>query len=169
MGDSSGAYLAALTGLIGDGEFARDHADDPYASASCSAKAVIAVYGVFDLAAEWAFEQVARPFDRVTEKLLGVPLVDDRILYFTASPTAYATRERNKVAFFLSWGTGDDVVSENLHSRPFSQLLAQAGFNVQTLIVPYAQHYWASDPIGDEYSHSGFLAPRLVEFLKRHV
>jgi hypothetical protein len=33
----------------------------------------IAVYGVFDLAAEWNFEQVARPFDRVTEKLLGVP------------------------------------------------------------------------------------------------
>jgi hypothetical protein len=47
------------------------------------------VRGHCSLCAEWAFEQVARPFDRVAEKLLG-----------------------------------------------------QANFNVQTVIVPHAQHYW---------------------------
>jgi acetyl esterase/lipase len=169
MGDSSGGYVAALTGLVGDDDFARDHEDGPYASASCAVKAVIAVYGVFDLAAEWAFEQVARPFDRVAEKLIGVPLIDDRVRYFRASPVAYATRDRNKVAFLLSWGTNDEVVSEKLHSRPFAALLGQANFDVQTVIVPHAQHYWVSDPISDERSHSGFLAPRLLRFLEQHL
>lgn len=165
MGDSSGGYIAALAGLVGDTEFPRDHEIDSYGTTSCAVSAVIAVYGVFDLAAEWTFEQVARPFDRVSEKLLGVPLIDDRLRYFQASPVAYATRDRNHVAFLVAWGSGDDVVSEKLHSRPFAQLLAQANFNVQTVIVPHAQHYWASDPIEEPRSHSGFLAPRVIRFL----
>jgi acetyl esterase/lipase len=169
MGDSSGGYIAALAGLVGDGEFPRDHDKDPYGSVSCAVKAVITVYGVFDLAAEWSFEQVMRPFDRVTEKLFGVPLVDDRLRYFEASPVAYVTRNRNKLAFQIVWGTNDDVEDENLHSRPFARLLAQTNFNVQTVIVPDAQHYWVSDPIGDERSYSGFLAPRLLRFLDQHL
>lgn len=169
MGDSSGGYIAALTGLVGDREFPRDHEESPDGPASCAVQAVIAVYGVFDLAAEWSFEQVARPFDRVTERLFGVPLVDDRVRYFEASPVAYVTRDRNQLAFLLSWGTDDDIVDENLHSRPMAKLLGQAGFNVQTVVVPHAQHYWMTDPIGDERSHSGFLAPRLVRFLEKHL
>jgi acetyl esterase/lipase len=165
MGDSSGGYIAALAGLVGDAEFPADHTADAESATSCAVSAVIAVYGVFDLAAEWTFEQVARPADRVSEKLLGVPLIDDRLRYFEASPMAYATRDRNQLAFLVAWGSEDDVVSETLHSRPFARALAQANFNVQTVIVPHAQHYWMSDPIDEERSHSGFLAPRIIRFL----
>jgi len=182
MGDSSGGYLAALTGLLGDqppGEGVGGEA--PAASGavrapsgvvkapSCAVKAVIAFYGVFDLAAEWNFEQTARPFDRVTEKLMGVPLIDDRKRYFAASPVAYATRDRNHLAFFLAWGTSDDVVSEDLHSRPFARMLGQANFAVETTIVPHAQHYWATDPIRGESGHASAVAPRLLRFLERYL
>jgi acetyl esterase/lipase len=166
MGDSSGGYIAALAGLVGDMAMGQRAAGGSQAT-SCAVKAVIAVYGVFDLAAEWNFEQVARPFDRVTEKLLGVPLVDDRKRYFDASPVAYVTRNRNHVAFFLAWGTADDVVSEELHSRPFAQMLGQANFAVDTMILPHAQHYWAADPLHGEPGPASLLAPRLVRFLEQ--
>jgi acetyl esterase/lipase len=166
MGDSSGGYIAALAGLVGDMAMGQRVAGGSQAT-SCAVKAVIAVYGVFDLAAEWNFEQVARPFDRVTEKLLGVPLVDDRKRYFDASPVAYVTRNRNHIAFFLAWGTADDVVSEELHSRPFAQMLGQANFAVHTMILPHAQHYWASDPLHGEPGPASLLAPRLVRFLEQ--
>jgi hypothetical protein len=136
---------------------------------SCAVKAVIAIYGVYGLAAEWNFEQLARPFDRVTEKLLGVPLIDDRKRYFDASPVAYVTRDRKHLAFFLAWGTADDVVSENLHSRPFAQMLGQANFNVHTAILPYAQHYWATEPLHGEASYASLMAPRLVRFLEQYL
>jgi hypothetical protein len=45
-------------------------------------KRVGIVRGHSSLCAEWAFEQVARPFDRVAEKLIGMPLIDDRLRYF---------------------------------------------------------------------------------------
>jgi acetyl esterase/lipase len=166
MGDSSGGYIAALAGLVGDMAMGQRVAGGSQAT-SCAVKAVIAVYGVFDLAAEWNFEQVARPFDRVTEKLLGVPLVDDRKRYFDASPVAYVTRNRNHIAFFLAWGTADDVVSEELHSRPFAQMLGQANFAVHTMILPHAQHYWASEPLHGEPGPASLLAPRLVRFLEQ--
>lgn len=166
MGDSSGGYIAALVGLVGDMSMSeKEGALTP--SVSCAVKAVIAIYGVYDLAAEWNFEQAARPFDRVTEKLLGVPLIDDRKRYFEASPVAYATRDRNHLAFFLAWGTDDDVVSEELHSRPFARMLGQANFNVHTAIAPFAQHYWATEPLTGEANHVNVMAPRLVRFLEQ--
>jgi acetyl esterase/lipase len=168
MGDSSGGYLAALAGLAGDTPlWQRTPGQSPVTSAAV--KAVVAFYGVFDLAAEWNFEQVARPFDRVTERLLGLPLIDDRKRYFEASPVAYATRDRNRLAFFLAWGTADEVVSEELHSRPFARMLAQANFNVHTLIVPYAQHYWATDPLDAETGPARLAAPRLLKFLEDNL
>jgi acetyl esterase/lipase len=168
MGDSSGGYIAALTGLLGDAPLAQD--PQPGAPAvSCEIKSIIAFYGVFDLIAEWNFEQLARPLDRTAEKLIGVPLVDDRRRYFDASPVAYATRDRSHISFFLAWGTGDDVVSERLHSSAFANVLSQANFNVQTLILPDAQHYWATAPMLEEGSRSGFVAPRLLRFLERHL
>jgi acetyl esterase/lipase len=168
MGDSSGGYIAAFAGLVGDGPWG-ERAGGAAPAVSCAVKAVIAFYGVYDLAAEWNFEQRARPFDRVTEKLLGLPLVDDRRRYFDASPVAYVTRDRNQLAFFLAWGTADDVVSEELHSRPFAQMLGQANFMVHTAIVPYGQHYWATEPLHGEAGPASVVAPRLVRFLRQYL
>jgi len=61
----------------------------------------------------------------------------------------------------------DDVVSEELHSRPFAQMLGQANFAVHTMILPHAQHYWAADPLHGEPGPASLLAPRLVRFLEQ--
>lgn len=170
LGDSSGAYIAALAGLTGDEALTPEQATEVQpASRKHQVKAIAGIYGVYDLVAEWSFEQIKRPFDRSAEKLFGKPLVDDRLLYFQSSPIAYATRSRNSLRVFLAWGTNDDVVDEALHSKSFCHALAQANFAVTTVEIPSAQHFWFCDPIHDDRSHSGFLAPRLLRFLKENL
>jgi len=170
LGDSSGAYIAALAGLARDEAFGQEQPRQGGSGWSRDqVKAVVGIYGVYDLTAEWSFEQVKRPFDRSAEKLFGKPLADDRLLYFRASPIAYATRCRNSLRFFLAWGTNDDVVDETLHSKSFCHALAQANFAVTTVEIPSAQHFWFCDPIHEDKSHSGFLAPRLLRFLKENL
>ncbi len=155
MGASSGAYLAAIAALQGGG--------------ALNVKAVIAVYGVYDLAAEWLFEQAARPLDKSAEALLGCALYDNRALYFEASPISHCIRANNRVPFLVAWGTQDDVVSERLHSAPFVRALALAGFDVRTCVLPYAGHYWLFEPLDPPSSHSAAFAPRLLRFLNSTI
>ena len=71
--------------------------------------------------------------------------MQDRRLYFEASPISHATIANNKTAVYLSWGTEDDVVDYRTQSLEFLQALKQAGFNVRTCVVAGAPHYWLSD------------------------
>lgn len=155
MGASSGAYIASMVGL--------GHGGD--ADALPVVKAVVAAYGVYDLAAEWSFEQVTRPLDKSVEWLLGAALFDDRALYFDASPISHCIRANNRTSFLVAWGTEDNVVSERLHSEPFVRALTLAGFDVGTCILPFAQHYWLFEPLDQVSSHSAAFAPRLLRFL----
>jgi len=158
MGASSGAYLAAMAALQG-----------AHGGAEAGVKAVVAAYGVYDLAAEWLYEQVARPLDKSAEWLLGRALFDDRAWYFEASPLSYCIRANNGIPFLVAWGTGDEVVREHLHSEPFSRALALAGFDVTTCILPHAQHYWLFEPHDFVSSHAAAFAPRLLRFLQNNV
>jgi acetyl esterase/lipase len=160
MGASSGAYLAAMAALQGGSEALR---------ASRKVTAVVAVYGVYDLAAEWLFEQAARPLDKSAEALLGCALYDNRALYFEASPISHCIRANNRMPFLVAWGTQDDVVSERLHSEPFVRSLALADFDVRTCALPYAQHYWLFEPFDQPSSHSAAFAPHLLHFLKSTI
>jgi acetyl esterase/lipase len=52
MGDSAGGYLSALVALAGDSPaYAHAYPDDSYASVSTKVKAVIGVYGHYDMIA----------------------------------------------------------------------------------------------------------------------
>jgi acetyl esterase/lipase len=162
FGDSAGAHLAALVALAGDkAPFAG--ADEP---ASTRVKAMVGVYGVYDLAAQWQHDLCDRPFDSICARFLGKPLADDRRVYFEASPLSYVTRDANQTAFMLAWGTEDDVVDRATQSEAFLRALKQAGFFVRTVIVQGAPHYWNSEPIDEPGSRSAFLAPRVLRFLQ---
>ncbi|WP_167448955.1 alpha/beta hydrolase family protein [Mesorhizobium hawassense] len=161
MGASSGAYIAAMVGL--------DSAAGNQPSPSVGIKAVVAAYGVYDLAAEWSYEQMTRPLDKSIEWLLGCALYDNRAAYFEASPLSRCVRSNNRIPFLVAWGTEDSVVSEQLQSQPFARALALAGFDVTTCILPYAQHYWLLEPLDQALSQSAMFAPRLLRFLNRTI
>jgi len=165
FGDSAGAHLAALVALAGD--------KPPFAGAgeriSTRVKAVVGVYGVYDLAAQWQHDIADRPYDRISERFLGVPLVDDRRLYFEASPMSYVTRDANQTAFLLAWGTEDDVVDRTTQSVAFLRALKQAGIFARSVIVQGAPHYWNAEPLDEPGSRSGFLAPRMLRFLQEKL
>jgi len=170
MGDSAGAHLAALVALAGDAPlFAGAYRDDEFAKESTRVKAVIGLYGVYDMAAQWQHDLVARPRDPITEKFLGVAPIDNRRLYFDASPVSYATRDNNQTAFLIAYGTEDDVVDVASQSTVFVTALKQAGAFVRTSIVQSAPHFWGGDPIEEPGSFSGFFAPRLMRFLAERL
>jgi acetyl esterase/lipase len=147
MGDSAGAHLAALAGLTGRPAVA----------------AVVGVFGVYDLAAQWQHDLLSRPGDNITQLFLGASLVDDRRLYFDASPLSHVTTGNAGPAFFLGWGTHDDIV-DPAQSEIFLLALKQAGFYVRTAVQD-APHFWIGDPLDEPGSHSAFFAARLLRFL----
>jgi acetyl esterase/lipase len=151
MGDSAGGHLAALVGLT----------ERP------AVKAVIGVFGVYDLAEQWEHDLQTRPLDNIAEQFLGTALVHDRKRYFEASPISYATTDAPQPAFYLAWGTHDDIVDPSQSER-FLLALKQAGFYVRT-VVQDAPHFWASDPLDEPGSHSAFFAARMLRFLRERV
>ena len=170
MGASAGANLSALVGLGTQSDhFIGAYPQDRFAKTSAKVKAVVGVFGVYDMAANWNDFNRQTPGDNANDIFLGVTPMEDRKLYFDASPISYAVRANNKVAVFLSWGTEDDLVNVHQQSEAFMLALKQAGFFVRSSVVQSAPHYWTGDPIDEPNSFSGFLAPRLTRFLAERL
>ncbi len=164
LGASAGGHLASLVAL-GCAKFSGGYPHDAFASVSADVKTLIGIYGVYDMLAMWASLQMQTPKDNVVEKFLGAPPMENRQLYFDASPLSYATFANNKIPVFLATGTEDDLVDRSANTDAFLLALKQAGFFVRTCIVAGAPHFWMNDPIDEPTSYSGFLAPRLMRFL----
>jgi acetyl esterase/lipase len=164
LGASAGGHLAALAALSGK-KFSGSYSQDAFASLSAEVKALIGVYGVYDLAAMWTTYQIQGGAENNIQKFLGAPPAENRQLYFDASPISYATFANNKIGVLLVTGTQDDLVDPKAHTEPFQLALKQANFFVRPCIVDGAPHYWMNDPIDEPDSYSGFLAPRLLRFL----
>jgi len=168
VGASAGGHLAALVALAGE-KFAKAYPQDAHASVSPKVKALVGVYGIYDVAALWAACQVDSPRNNIAELFLGVPPMEDRQLYFDATPISYATFATNKIGVLLVTGTEDDIVPPKAHFDPFLLAIKQANFFVRTCVVPGAPHFWMNDPIEEPTSFSGFLAPRLLRFLAERL
>ena len=164
LGASAGGHLAALAALGGK-KFIGGYPQDAFASVSAEVKALIGVYGVYDLAAMWTTYQIQGGAENNIQKFLGAPPAENRQLYFDASPISYATFANNKIGVLLVTGTRDDLVDPKAHTERFQLALKEANFFVRPCIVQGAPHYWMNDPIDEPGSFSGFLAPRLLRFL----
>ena len=157
MGDSAGAHLAALVALGGEA-FGEAYKDDPYAAVSAKVKALIPVYGVFDMAQQWDHDLLHRPGDNIAEKYLGAPPSVDRKLYFDGSPLSYAVKSSSSVSVLLANGTEDDVV-DRAQTDAFFLALKQSGNFVRRYVMQGAGHYWLTDPIDEPGSYSALFAP----------
>jgi acetyl esterase/lipase len=170
FGASAGAHLASLAALGGASPvFKGAYPKDPHATVSTKVKALVGVYGVYDLVEMWQQYLVQSPRENNIENFLGAAPMDDPRLYFDASPINYATSTNNQIGVFLSVGTQDDLVNRAAQTDAFLLRLKQASFFVRTCIVQGAPHYWLNDPIEEPNSYSGFLAPRLMRFLKERL
>jgi acetyl esterase/lipase len=168
MGDGAGAHLAALVTLANaEPAFSTQYKSDPNASTPATVKAATVFYGMYDLAAQWEHDQVARPLDQVTGQFLGATPMANRQLYFEASPISYATVDRNKPEFLIIYGTSDEVVDANTQSLPFQKALRQAQFFAHKIEIPSVGHYWVPDPFNDPLSPNAYVGPRLLRFLER--
>ena len=162
MGDSAGAHLSALVALGGVGSLApRD--------LKAAIAAVVGVYGVYDLLAQWQHDQLHRPLDSISERLLGVAPMHNRLAYHLASPINYVTHDKRAISFFLAWGACDDIAAPAYQSEAMLIALKQAEIFVRTLVVPGAGHFWIADPIDEAHSAPGLMLPALLRFLEDRV
>jgi acetyl esterase/lipase len=169
MGDSAGAHLAALVALAGDSaDYADSYRDDPYAGVSTKVKAVVGVYGTYDLIQQWEHDAITRPADNITQNFMGFPPMQNRRAWYAASPIGHADFANNATAFLLAYGTADDIVDPG-QSQAFLTALKQARFYVRSVIVQSAPHFWMADPVDEPNSFAGFLAPRLLRFLAQRL
>jgi len=164
VGDSAGAHLSALVALAGEEAlFSADYKSDAHSNVSAKVKAVVAFYGVYDMAAQWEHDQLTRPRDNIAEKFLGaVPMVNRRV-YFEASPLSYTTVDRNTTRFLLIYGHEDDIVDPKTQSERFLLSLKQAQFLARTIVVPGAGHFWSVDPVDEGFG--AYAGPKVLRFL----
>jgi len=166
IGDSAGAHLASLVALAGD-QFNAAYRDDANAAVPTNVKCVIGFYGVYDMHAQWQHDLPLRPNDKIVEKFLGASPMQNRRVYFDASPISYATADRNTLRFLLIHGTNDDIVDPETQSGAFLTALTQSGFFVRRIIIPGAGHFWASDPFeGEIGGYGATVAPTILRFLQ---
>src|SRR5262249_1052737 len=141
--------------------------DDANAAVPTNVKCVIGFYGVYDMHAQWQHDLPLRPNDKIVEKFLGASPMQNRRVYFDASPISYATIDRNALRFLLIHGTNDDIVDPETQSGAFLTALTQSGFFVRRIILPGAGHFWSSDPFESEpHSYAAMSIPRMVRFLE---
>ena len=157
IGDSAGAHLSALVALAGrEPLFSSQYSTDRHAATSAEVKSVVGFYGVYDMLAQWEHDQITRPRDQITEKLLGGPPMVSRKVYFEASPLSYVTVDKNSTRVLLVYGREDDIVDPTSQSEKFLTALKQAGFYARQVVVPGAGHFWCPDPV-DEPAEFGEL------------
>ena len=166
IGDSAGAHLSALVALAGEEPlFSSAYRNDPGTSTPADVKAFVGFYGVYDMLAQWEHDQISRPRDPITEKLLGGPPMVSRKVFFEASPLSYATVDKNSTRFLLIYGREDDIVDPATQSEKFLIALKQAGFFARTIVVPGAGHFWSVDPVEEPGSFGAYVGPKMLRFL----
>jgi acetyl esterase/lipase len=167
LGASAGAHLAALAALGGDAAFG-GRAGDALSGTPADVKALVAIYGVYDLLSHWRDDLARNPDPEwnLARNLIGKDPYEDPRAYFEASPLGHISYDKNQMPVFVSWGGSDEVVDPG-QSEAFVRALQQARFTVRTHRIPPASHFWFSDPLDDPSSDSANLAPRLMRFVKQ--
>ena len=166
IGDSAGGHLATLVALAGDHPtFAGVHSDDKHAGLSTRVKCAVGVYGIYDMVRQWNSDQVSRPRNQISEQFLGAAPMDDRRVFFDASPMSYVTMDNNSTAFLLAYGTEDDIVDRG-QSDDFLLALKQAKFWARNAVIQGWGHYWMGTDPADPATAAALFAPRLLRFLE---
>lgn len=132
VGDSAGGHLVAMLGTAGP-EAGYEGDVGVYTETSSALQAVVAYYGVFDMAGMPPVVRAQGPIPR----LLGASYADRPELFKTASPMEYI--DPKDPPFMLVHGQRDRVVPV-AQSMSMEAALRAAGVPVKLLLVENADH-----------------------------
>jgi len=152
LGASAGGHLSALAALTEPLEAPR-------------VRALVTVYGVFDLKTQWDHEIVVRPKGNLVEALLGRSALEDRRIYFEASPLSHVSLQRRKLPVFLGYGLQDEV-TPHAQSEAFLLALSQCNFFVRKYVAADAGHFWLGEGLDDATSHGRRFLRAALAFLR---
>ena len=168
MGDSAGGHLASLVALAGESAEFAGAPEDSYPGISTRVKACVSIYAIYDLVAQWEFDQALAPRGNFTETFMGFNPIEDRFAYLRGSPINHVTKATSDTAFYLAWGTRDDIVDPPSQSERMLATLKRADYFVRTATVD-ASHFWISEPLDEPGSFPGFVVPRVLRFLQEKL
>jgi len=156
-GESAGAHLAALLGLVGDQAM---EGDVGVAGTSSAVSAVVAWYAPTDLAAV-AADLGVDPHDPATREaqLLGAPAVDVPELAAQASPVTHVSPEAPPL--LLLHGAADRMIP-CVQSERLYDALVEAGVEAELDIYEDADHMWLGSSEAPEKA-----LDRTVDVLRR--
>jgi acetyl esterase/lipase len=166
LGASAGAHLAALVALAQNSPVLSGEEGGSSGSLP-KIRALVGVYGIYDLAAHWRACQAAAtsPKDEMADRMMGGPLTGAELAYRDASPASYVSTVDPRLEVLLIWGDEDVTVLPE-QSIAFARALQNAGVTPETIAVPKAGHFWFSKEKDTQSGPNGEIAPRLVRFLQ---
>ena len=160
VGDSAGAHMAALLSL--------DEGTAPHI------RAVVGVYGIYDLSDWWRITQPPRRKDNPVLKLMGRPYTEAEQEYESFSPLHRLQQVAPTANYLIVHGDQDAIVHHDQSERLVSALRTK-GADVETILIPGAGHHWFSWEEGNptrrrvDEEPNATLAPHLLQFLRTHV
>ena len=162
IGDSAGGHMSAMLSL--------DENTAP------NIRAMIGVYGVYDLPDWWRVTQPPRRADNPVVKLMGRPYAQAKEDYESFSPLHRLQRltDTPSAKYLIIHGDQDGIVHHDQSER-FVSALRDKGAFVETMLIPGAGHSWftwaednPSRRRADEEPNAT-LAPELLRFLAQHL
>jgi len=161
-GESAGAYLAALLGLVVDPAL---EGDVGIPGTSSGVSAVVAWYPPTDLAAV-ATDLGADPHDPTTREaqLLGAPAVDVPELAAQASPVTHVSPDAPP--FLLLHGAADQLIP-CVQSERLYDALVEAGVEAELDIYEDADHMWLGSAPDIKSTAPEKALDRTVDVLRR--
>lgn len=160
VGDSVGALMAAILSL--DEERQRQ------------VRAMVGVYGIYDLIDWWTLTQPPRRTDDPVGRLMGTTPAAARAAYESFSPLhrVEAKGGSPSPAYLIIHGDSDGIVHHNQSER-FTIALRESKADVESMILAGAGHHWftvaADNPARRrvEEEPNVTVAPVLLGFLER--
>lgn len=163
IGDSAGAHLASLFALKSQ-------------AFSYRIRAVVGVYGVYDLVEECKNPVVERGYN-VSERFLGFSFKENEEAFKEASPITHIPYAVScptfDTSFYLIWGKADKVLN-SVQSTRFYEELKEAKITVETTEIEDQGHFWFNELPGIEGGKvtdypNNIVYPKIIRFLQEHV
>jgi acetyl esterase/lipase len=129
IGDSVGGHMAAMLSL------------DP--STAPRIRAMVGVYGIYDLPDWWRVTQAPKRSDDPVVKLMGKSYPEAKADYENFSPLhrLHESAGTPSAGYLIIHGDQDAIVHHNQSER-FLVALRDRGARVQSMLIPGAGHHW---------------------------